>query len=146
MRVGYQGDLKTLSERILGAANAIFQGPSGTGKTSLAVACLQERLLDARFESALRLGTARIQNPAGKGEAEVVTRAIEARLLLIDDVGTEAKTANNAVRDVVFERHDAERPTWITTGFSSQQLADFYGDGFLRRILEGAMVVRLVAK
>jgi hypothetical protein len=50
------------------------------------------------------------------------------------------------VRDVVFERHDAERPTWITTGFSSQQLADFYGDGFLRRILEGAMVVRLVAK
>ena len=47
------------------------------------------------------------------------------------------------MRDVLFARHDADLPTWITTGFSSQQLAETYGDGAVRRITEGAYVVKL---
>lgn len=144
-RVRASSDLKSLSERILGAANAILSGPSGAGKTSLGCACLRARP-GGEYVSALRLGVARIQSAAGQGEASLVERCMSARLLLIDEVGGEGKTATNAVRDVVFARHDADLPTWITTGFGREQLAEMYGDGFVRRITEGAVVVRLGAR
>lgn len=129
--------------KVLAAAGAVLAGPSGSGKTSLAVACMRERLLGALFMPAIRLGVARLQGKLGDGEADAVEQAVRADLLVLDDVGQEAKTATNAVRDVVFARHDAERPTWITTGLTSQQLAELYGDGFLRRVLEGAVALKL---
>jgi hypothetical protein len=137
------GDLDGVIARVLASSRAIFVGPSGAGKTSLAVACLRERLPDCMFVSALRLGTARIQSAAGQGEADLVERAVGARLLLIDELGGEAKTATNAVRDVVFARYDADLPTWVTTGFASGQLVETYGDGMLRRLTEGACLVKL---
>ena len=121
----------------------VFVGPSGSGKSSLACACLRRRIPHGLWLSALRLGTARIQHSAGDGEAALVARAMAVPLLLLDEVGGETKTATNAVRDVLFARHDADLPTWITTGFSSQQLAETYGDGAVRRITEGAYVVKL---
>lgn len=142
-RVRYQGDLKTLSRSILGAANAIFTGPSGSGKTSLAVACLRERGGEGVYMPAFRLGVARIQAAAGSGEPAEVERAIKAPLLLLDELGAEALTATSAVLEVIFERYDHERPTWVTTGQTSQDLASRYGAGFLRRILDGGFHVRL---
>lgn len=130
---------------VLRAAGAVFAGPAGSGKTSLAVACLHARGTGL-FVPALRLGTARQQSRLGGGEAPAVDDAVRAPLLLLDDVGQEAKTATNAVKDVVFARHDADRPTWITTGLSAKQLAEVYGDGFVRRIFEGAYAVRMGAK
>lgn len=141
-RVKARAELKTIVERVLGARRAIFAGPSGSGKTSLACACLRLRPMGT-YVSALRLGTARIQSAAGQGEADLVERAIAAPMLLIDELGGEQKTATNAVRDVVFARHEADLPTWVTTGFRSEQLAEMYGDGLLRRLMEGAYVVQL---
>lgn len=132
-------------ELVLRAAGAVFAGPAGSGKTSLAVACMYARGTGL-FVPALRLGTARQQSRLGDGEASAVEDAVRAPLLLLDDVGQEAKTTSNAVKDVVFARHDADRPTWITTGMSPQQLAELYGDGFARRIFEGAYAVRMGAK
>lgn len=142
-RVQAQEPIETLSKRILGAANAVFAGPSGSGKTSLAVACLRERRGLALYVSALRLATARIQHSAGDGEAPLVERAMRIPLLLIDEVGGEEKTSTSAVRSVVFARHDADLPTWITTGFNAPQLSAMYGDGFVRRVTDRATVVRL---
>jgi len=97
------------------------------------------------FLRAFRLGVARQQAALGQGEPAIIERALTVPLLLIDELGGEAKTATNAVRDILFARHDEELPTWITTGFSSRQIAETYGDGALRRILEDAYVVRLGA-
>lgn len=141
-RVKAPSDLKALSERILASANVVFAGPSGSGKTSLAVACLRERIPHGIFVSSMRLSTARIQNRAGEGEASLVERAMTAPLVLLDEVGGEAKTSTNAVKDVIFARADADLPTWITTGFNHTQLVDMYGDGALRRMTENAMIVR----
>jgi|CXWL01.1.fsa_nt_gi DNA replication protein DnaC len=132
-----------LAKRVLAGHGAVFAGKSGSGKTSLAVACLRERMPRAMYVSALRLSTARIQSKAGDGEAGLVAEAIAAPLLLVDEVGGESKTSTSAVRDVVFERHDAGKPTWITTGFTSAELAAMYGDGFLRRVVDGATLIRL---
>jgi DNA replication protein DnaC len=137
-RVGLR-DPQAVAAKVLAAAGAVFAGPSGSGKTSFAVACMRERLLGAMYLPAIRLGVARLQSKLGDGEADQVEQAIRADLLVLDDIGQEAKTATNAVRDVVFARHDAERPTWVTTGLDSRQLAELYGDGFLRRLLEGAV-------
>lgn len=142
-RVRCKGSLAETVARVLGARRVIFAGPSGSGKTSLACACLRQRVPHGVFMSALRLGVARSQGALGQGEPPEVAAAIAAPVLLLDEVGGEQKTATNAVRDVLFARHDLDLPTWITTGFTSKQLGETYGDGALRRLIEDAYVVRL---
>src|SRR6202050_1097745 len=83
----------------------VFTGSAGTGKTSLAVACLRqwvdERAAPAAFVHAYALATARLQHPAGHGEPEVVERAMTAPLTLLDDLGSERDSAGNAAPEVV---------------------------------------------
>jgi DNA replication protein DnaC len=136
-------DLAFAKQRLLHARRAVIVGTAGSGKTSLAVACARVRLPHAWFVTARLLGTARIQNAAGHGEATLVQRAVKAPLLLLDDLGIESNTATNAVPDVIAERHEANLTTWITTGFTRGELANRYGDGIARRIFEGAAVIRL---
>lgn len=139
--------LDVLLPRLASATRGLcFMGPAGTGKTSLAVLALRRRFFAAPasarvlFVPARALATARIQHSAGSGEADIVGRAMRADLLLLDDVGNERQTANNAVPDVLLERHDSMRPTWCTTGFGADELAKLYGSGVARRILDGALL------
>lgn len=71
---------------------------------------------------------------------------MRAPLLLLDEIGGESKTATNAVKDVIWERVDNDLPTWVTTGFKGEQLAEMYGDGAFRRLTEGATIVQLGVK
>lgn len=141
-RVKLQEPLDVVAKRVLASNRVVFAGPSGSGKTSFAVACLRERVPHGMFVSAMKLGTARIQSRAGDGEADLVERAMAARLLLVDEVGGEQKTANNAVKDVIWTRYDNDLPTWITTGFRGAELVAMYGDGAFRRLTEGVTVIQ----
>lgn len=132
-----QGDAAALVARILGADRVCFVGGAGSGKTTLACACLRERLDGGLFVSAISLGLARAQARLGDGEPALVERAIAAPLLLLDDVGQEPKVASSAVKDVIFARYDADLPTWVTTGLTSEELVALYGDGFVRRVVVG---------
>lgn len=122
----------------------VFIGPTGAGKSSLAVAMLRARHdLYSRFVNCLRLGTARIQHQAGDGEALYVESAMRAPFALLDELGGERHTQNNATADVIFERHARALPTWFTTGLDEGELAARYGGGAARRVFEGATVIRL---
>lgn len=123
----------------------VLRGPPGAGKTSLLVAALRaawDRGDSVAFADAHLLGTARIQHAAGQGEAPYVERAMQAELLALDDLGQERQTQNNAVADVLLQRHAEDLPTWITTGEGFDALAAKYGGGVARRIREGALVIR----
>lgn len=128
------------------AERLVVLGGAGAGKSSLAVAGLRE-LEDGGgfYVSALTLAAAPAQHGLGRGVAALVTRAIEARVTAIDDVGgPEHRTTPNGVIDVVWERHAKRRPTWIVCLPKDRyQLAALYGDGFARRVFERALVIDL---
>lgn len=146
MRDGSRPPLSVVFSRIAGHdGNIVFVGAAGAGKTSLATAAFRTRF-DKRsrglvFAPAHELGVARIQHSAGHGEAHKVERAMNAKLLLLDDLGNERPTATNAVPDIILARHERNLPTWITTGVPRDDLAKLYGGGVMRRIFEGALVI-----
>ncbi|MGH7329334.1 MAG: hypothetical protein ACREJX_13380, partial [Polyangiaceae bacterium] len=95
------------------ATMVVFRGPSGAGKTRLAVALLRvalERELESRpllsddesesiaryfhFAHAHRLGVARLGGNAGAAE---VHDAMRARILLLDDLGNDCAVPSNPV-------------------------------------------------
>jgi hypothetical protein len=123
----------------------IFMGVSRAGKTSLAVACLRRWVREsgraAGFFHAFQLGTARIQHPAGRGEAELVAQAMKFPLALLDDVGSERDSAGNALPDVIFARNADDLPLWVTTGLTRRQLGVRYGTGIVGRLFERSMVI-----
>lgn len=148
-------------EAAIGATHVLLIGQSGMGKTSLAVAMLREwsrtRGLAALFALATDLATAKSRAQWGKESAEIAA-ARAAPLLVLDDVGTdEFKAPASPVTDVVFHRHAHAMPTWITTWLVKPQadprrlamgekwdvraVTEKYGEGFTRRITEGARVI-----
>lgn len=149
-RVKGDMDLAALGNELRPIPNVVFYGPAGSGKSSLAGAMMYEfaidRGWDGLFVAAYELSQVRIQRAAGTGEAELVETCMHADWLLIDDVGNEKNTQVSALPDVVFHRHNYMSPTWVTTGLSASELAKTYGDGFARRVYEGARVIRLGAK
>lgn len=137
-------DLDVLERSVLDAPRVFLAGAAASGKTSLAVACLREHMPRCLFVRAERLAKAPIEHKAGEGEPPIVRQAKAARVLLLDDLGSDYVTATSAVRDVVFDRFDRAMPTWITSGLSREQVVATYGTGFARRALgEGAFALRL---
>jgi Mrp family chromosome partitioning ATPase len=137
----------------------VFFGDAGVGKTTLAVALLRalaesaittttfDRDEDVRamvprfyFASAHRLGTAGV---AVHGDPDAIRTAMRARVLLLDDLGSERSIPSNPIPDVIAERHAEDRVTWVTTGLSAKEIVDRYGGGVARRVLEGAALTRV---
>jgi DNA replication protein DnaC len=129
------------------STRVVLMGPSRAGKTSLAVAMLRQWVSEssnyAGFIPSHRVGIARILHAAGHGEPEIVDRAMTTPLALLDDLGCERDTSTNPLPDVIFERYAANRPTWITTGLTREQLEKRYGTGVVTRMFDRAKVIRL---
>ncbi len=126
-----------------------LMGTSRGGKTSLAVAMLRAWVAKheraAMFVPAHRLGVARIQHPAGHGEAALVESAMRVPLVLLDDLGSERDFPTNPIADVIFERHVQDLPTWVTTGLTREPLVARYGAGVVARLFERATVIHVGA-
>lgn len=134
------------------SGSAIFSGPTGIGKTLCLVALgrglvgrlgsdkpsEEDRwwLRRVRFVRAAHLVRAHRQHPLGSGEPPEVERAVTASLLLLDDVGNERDDRDGVMFDVVDRRYMRNRPTLLTTYLGPEQLANRYGDAFIRRLLD----------
>ena len=141
------------------ARSLVLLGAAGAGKTTLAVAmlrlvidvalepgCSPEALRDARralFVTSIGLAKARGEHRLGGGEAPLVDRAMTASVLVVDDLGNEEDRYGTAVRDVINERHNFERPTWVTTFLEPGEVATRYGAGIARRLYEERPPIRV---
>lgn len=128
-------------------------GDTAMGKTSLAVAMLDAWVRQkpfqrsgARFVESWWLAGAKARHPLGQGESPDIIAAQEATLLVIDDLGSESEDRRGVLAEVIFERHNNELPTWITTGFAATELMGRYGSQVIRRIVEHGKSVTLGSK
>jgi DNA replication protein DnaC len=123
-------------------------GVTGAGKTSLAVALFatwfaKHRNEKARFVPAIELGLARMRHPLGHDDPPAIIAAMEAPLLILDDLGAEAPMHADVVRQVLHQRHNDDLPTWVTSGLTHAELARRFDGGLARRIFEESKQVAL---
>jgi len=140
--------IRWAEELSLTPPSIVLVGRTSAGKTSLAIALFavwfeKHRDEGARFASAIELGLARQRHPLGHDEAPLVQAAIDAPLLILDDMGAEAARDADVIRAVLHARHNADVPTWITTGLSRQDLASRYDAGVARRMFEDVKNVEI---
>lgn len=134
----------------IAASSVVLTGPTGSGKTTAGVSMLHGGLaenfdraptLTYRFASAIALAMARADAPLGT-EPRAIRDAVEAGVLLLDDLGSEPARFVDVIAEIVMRRHDADRPLWCTTWLSGREIAARYGGGVARRLLERAHVIR----
>lgn len=143
------------------ALACVFIGPAGSGKTTLLAARLRmlavesvtalprddDRPVRRVFCDARALVRARLEHQLGAGEAPLVERALDADLLVIDELGAETArgTAENVIAEILHHRHAQELRTLVATPFGRSELEAKYGAGVDRRLFEAAHahVVRL---
>lgn len=131
-------------------------GPSGAGKTSLACAMLRATIESgargvetSRFMRSWELAKARSEHALGRGEAPLVTLALRAHTLVIDELGEELRSSSKlvrgdtAIRDVLHQRQAEGRRTIVTTYLSIDEIAEAYGAGIARRLDERGLIVEL---
>lgn len=150
-KAGSNGKVTTEKEvlEIAHLRRVLFYGGPGAGKTTLAAACLRRWARGGRrgmFLAASELAVARLQHPAGRGEAPTVIAALATELLVLDDLGLDIVIPTSAIAEVIHARHAHNRRTWVTTGLSSKALTERYGAHILRRLWEGAKLVDLRPK
>lgn len=142
---------------------ACILGPTGLGKSLTAVAVIRrvwclpaaelfysdrveylERAarggLAARVQwvRAFDLPNARLQQRLGDGENDLIARAKAVEFLVLDDLGRESRRggADDVVEEVLLERYDTGRFTYVSSGLTSEALLNRYGDAVIRRVTE----------
>jgi DNA replication protein DnaC len=151
--------------------SVLLIGKSGAGKTSLAAA-LYRRAIDeatdavkrsitsrnsaasrnadaykfgvgAKFLTAYELAKAGVYSPLGR-RPELVDQALDATLLVIDDLGMDVevfKQSATSVAEVIHERHGAQKVTIVTTYLKREHMVEHYGEGITRRLMEATTFV-----
>lgn len=126
------------------ARNIVLMGPTGVGKSALACA-MARRVVEVdpavgarmRFVSCVDLSTCRREARWGEGRPRSLEEARGCGLLIYDDLGQEAGGTDVAI-EVMDARYRAGLPTIVTTWMTRDQLAERYGGGLTRRVLDRA--------
>jgi len=126
--------------------NAIFSGPSGTGKSHLCIAIAYRAIqhgYEARFVGADAL-IGELSRAATKGRLDAALAPyLHPHVLIIDELGylSHAADAANVLYRVINERYLQRRPMFLTTNKPLASLGDVLHDGdlaeaILDRLLE----------
>ncbi len=127
----------------LSSGNLLFFGRTGLGKTHLSTAIARrviERGFDVKYDSAQNVFADfefdRFKNNYG-AEAPRADKYLEADLLIIDDLGTEAVTqfTVTCLYNIINTRLNAGKPTIINTNLGEDELATRYNDRIYSRLM-----------
>lgn len=133
-------------ELVTEGRSALFSGPSGTGKSHLAIAIAYRAIqhgYEARFVGADAL-IGELSRAAAKGRLETALEPfLHPHVLVIDELGylSHAPDAANVLYRVINERYLAQKPMLLTTNKPLAALGDVLHDGdlaeaILDRLLE----------
>ena len=125
-----------------GAANWLFKGGTGLGKTHLSLAIAGEVLekgYGVIYASAQTLAVALERERFLRGDETAEStheKLIACDLLILDDLGTEVSSdyVNASLYDVINQRMLAQKPTIISTNLTMSQLEDRYSQRFASRV------------
>jgi len=115
-----------------------ISGPTGTGKTYLAVAYLVREILRWGENSRVFIRSVDLFNRlrdsyrdhAGRPATEIISDFSRYRFLVIDDLGTERDTplVQEALYNIIDQRAGHRLPTVITSNFQLERVAEHYGE------------------
>lgn len=130
-------------------------GSYGTGKTHLAAAItlylIKEKRIGVKFGTVTTL-LSQIRNTfeqqSKETEREVISKLINARLLVLDDLGKEKPTewVEQTVYEIINARYENNKPIIVTTNISFKDLNRLYGKNgpaIFDRLAEMTKVVKL---
>jgi len=133
--------------------NLLLTGEGGLGKTFL-LNCVFERVTSRGFSAvritAFRMFEAMRQQHIGNDEKyDGFSNLIDAKLLLIDDLGTEPMMRNITIEylfTLLNERVAAKRHTVIATNLTPAQLKERYGERVASRLLDRSLCAAVQLK
>ena len=131
------------------ADRCLLVGNAGLGKSVLAVCWLRamsaRREVEGLFIDAYALSNARRNARLGE-EAPLVEAALEAAILVLDDLGSEPVVPSSPIAEIVHARHASVKTTLVTSGFGLDALEARYGGGSFRRLAEDVELIELRVK
>lgn len=103
----------------------IFYGPVGTGK-SFTSACIANDLLDKKVSVIMTSFVKILQNIQTQDEAAYISMLNSAKLLILDDLGTERNTdyALEKVYNIIDSRSRASKPMVLTTNLTLSEMLE----------------------
>lgn len=103
----------------------IFYGPVGTGK-SFTSACIANALLDNKVSVIMTSFVKILQNIQTQDEAAYISILNSAKLLILDDLGTERNTdyALEKVYNIIDSRSRASKPMVLTTNLTLSEMLE----------------------
>ena len=129
-----------------GETSVLLWGPSGTGKTGLAISdlrdCIVKNRNDGRFASlpALLSELRNTYSDRTRSEADVLRHYQHDGLLILDDLGAEHVKDTGWLEDRLYQiigyRHAELQPTIFTSNLSPEELGQRIGERVMWRIVE----------
>lgn len=113
---------------------ALLLGPTGCGKTS--AAHWLRVSLPGEWAHARDLGACERHHKLGEGTPAAFDRACSARVLYLDDLGTEDIRDVGVIQHVLERRYASGLATCVTSGLTPPELSDRYGAPTMRRIAD----------
>ena len=123
------GELRRLDTRC-----ALLLGPSGVGKT--AAAHWAKARHGGSWVHARDLGACERRHGLGQGTPPLLDRALQARVLYVDDLGAEDSADIGVLQYAIDARYAAGRATFVTSGLTADALSAYLGAPYVRRLLE----------